>query len=385
MHPRTAPARPPPSTPGCWPSSPRRSRAPARWSGSADRRRGRGDRPHGHLHRRRRHLPRLGCRAAGLEPCTVGDRAPAAGSTFTVASIARVRRHVDGGAALGRLGAGHAGAPAIGRRSRRHRRGGEPARARLRRTGQLDFAIDTGRAWEFPDAASAARFLHGRRGPACRRRGGSATSARCEPAGRRGRTSAASRFAGVEATAEGAPARARPRADDALHARASGDEREGLAPGRRRRRRAVARRGDDRVHARAHDVREIALPDRRSGAAAGQVIESSRGSTCAIRATGRRRRAAARPAPGAARRAGRPRSSATHRPAGDGRARGLRGPRRLLVFALGVKLVAELGLEAQGRRRRAAARRGQRLDARFARALASRTASRNREPPRGTS
>ena len=66
---------------------------------------------------------------------------------------------MDGGDALGRLRAGHEGAPEIGRRFRRHGRGGEPARARLRRRGKVDFAIDTGQAWEFPDAASAARFV----------------------------------------------------------------------------------------------------------------------------------------------------------------------------------------------------------------------------------
>ena len=116
---------------------------------------------------------------------------------------------------------------------------GEPARRRLRRSGH-------GRLHALqPGARGSSPTPRPRRGSSqadedARRRGGSATPARCSPP-RPARRLGGIMLAVLEATANAADgARVGPRADHALHARASWTPALRMAPGRRRR--APARR-----------------------------------------------------------------------------------------------------------------------------------------------
>jgi hypothetical protein len=99
-------------------------------------------------------------RAAGLAPCTVADSTRGEGLTFTVASLrfgaddrwTAARRsdgsviitHTDERKVGGKVGIGVEASP-LG------------VNAEL--SGNVDYALTSGRAWEFPDAPSAARFL----------------------------------------------------------------------------------------------------------------------------------------------------------------------------------------------------------------------------------
>ena len=98
--------------------------------------------------------------AAGLAPCTLDDHTRGEGLTFTVASLrfgaddawTAARRsdgtvvitHADERKVGGKIGVGVEASP-LG------------VNAEL--SGKLDYALTSGRAWEFRDAASAARFL----------------------------------------------------------------------------------------------------------------------------------------------------------------------------------------------------------------------------------
>jgi Flp pilus assembly pilin Flp len=98
--------------------------------------------------------------AAGLSPCTVAEHTRGEGLTFTVASVrlgaddgwTAARRsdgsvlitHTEGRKVGGKVGVGVEASP-LG--------------LDVGVDGKLDYALGSGRAWEFPDAASAVRFL----------------------------------------------------------------------------------------------------------------------------------------------------------------------------------------------------------------------------------
>jgi hypothetical protein len=101
-------------------------------------------------------------RAAGLQPCTVGDRSEGGGTTVSV-GVFRL------GGADGLLVARRSDGSVVVTKSKEGR-GGIGAGAGLEATplgiqvgvwGSLDFVIGGGSAWEFPDAAAARRFLAG--------------------------------------------------------------------------------------------------------------------------------------------------------------------------------------------------------------------------------
>jgi hypothetical protein len=103
--------------------------------------------------------------AAGLAPCTLADHTRGEGLTFTVASLRfgaddrwTAARRSDGSVIIthaderklgGKVGIGAEASPL-----------GIDAEV----SGKLDYTLLSGRAWEFPDAASAVRFLRDREG-----------------------------------------------------------------------------------------------------------------------------------------------------------------------------------------------------------------------------
>jgi Flp pilus assembly pilin Flp len=98
--------------------------------------------------------------AAGLSPCTVSERTRGEGLTFTVASL---RLGADDGWTAARRSDGSV----LITHAERREVGGSvgigveasPLGLELGVDGKLDYALGSGRAWEFPDAASAVRFL----------------------------------------------------------------------------------------------------------------------------------------------------------------------------------------------------------------------------------
>jgi hypothetical protein len=98
--------------------------------------------------------------AAGLQPCTVGERTRGAGATLTVASLRlgaggewTVASQSDGSVIVTRADERSVGAVAgVGIEA-------SPLGLELGVERTYTFAIGSGRAWEFPDAAAAARFL----------------------------------------------------------------------------------------------------------------------------------------------------------------------------------------------------------------------------------
>jgi hypothetical protein len=101
-------------------------------------------------------------RAAGLQPCTVGDRATGGGTTFAVglfriggAGGLLVAQRSDGSVVVTKSKQGRAGVGAgLGFEA-------TPLGIDVGAYGSLDFTISNGSAWEFPDAAAARRFLAG--------------------------------------------------------------------------------------------------------------------------------------------------------------------------------------------------------------------------------
>ena len=99
-------------------------------------------------------------RAAGLQPCTVGDRSRGGGTTFSV-GLLRI------GGADGLLVARRSDGSVVVTKSKEARRGlgagagveASPLGVDVGVAGALDFTITSGAAWEFPDAAAAARFI----------------------------------------------------------------------------------------------------------------------------------------------------------------------------------------------------------------------------------
>jgi hypothetical protein len=98
--------------------------------------------------------------AAGLGPCTVGERAHGGGATLTLASVRlgsddvwTVARRSDGSVLVTRTREGSVGVGAgVGVEA-------SPFALELGVEGNYDFTLASGRAWELPDAAAAARFL----------------------------------------------------------------------------------------------------------------------------------------------------------------------------------------------------------------------------------
>jgi hypothetical protein len=104
-------------------------------------------------------------RAAGLQPCTVDDHTRGEGLALTVASVRfgaddrwTAARRSDGSVVIThsderRLG----GKVGIGAEA-------SPLGITAELTGKVDYALTSGRAWEFRDAAAAVRFLRDREG-----------------------------------------------------------------------------------------------------------------------------------------------------------------------------------------------------------------------------
>ena len=199
-------------------------------------------------------------RPPGLAPCTVGERALGNGLVLTIGSIRFGSRREwtaamrSDGSVLVTKARRRSGGGLVG-----HGRGGEPARARVRRSGQARLR-DRHRAGVGVPGRRLRRALHDeqRRGLGSRRRGGSAR----RPGTERGRAGEGRRHHAHRRRGNGRGRRRRshrPRAHDALHPCAAGLERQGLAP-RRRRERERARRarridGD-------HERRAMAARDR---------------------------------------------------------------------------------------------------------------------------
>jgi hypothetical protein len=101
-------------------------------------------------------------RAAGLRPCTLADRAQGGGTTFSVGFVRiggenglLVARRSDGSVMVTKsIGARRGVGAGVGIEA-------TPLGVDVGVYGSLDFTITSGVAWEFPDAATAARFLAG--------------------------------------------------------------------------------------------------------------------------------------------------------------------------------------------------------------------------------
>jgi hypothetical protein len=101
-------------------------------------------------------------RAAGLQPCTVGDRSQGGGTTFSVgwlrvggADGLLIAQRSDGSVVVTKSKQGRAGVGAgLGFEA-------TPLGIDVGVYGSIDFTIAGGSAWEFPDAAAARRFLAG--------------------------------------------------------------------------------------------------------------------------------------------------------------------------------------------------------------------------------
>jgi hypothetical protein len=99
-------------------------------------------------------------RAAGLQPCTIGDHSEGGGTTLSVgwlrvggADGLLVAQRSDGSVVITKSKESRAGAGAgVGFEA-------TPLGVDVGVYGALDFTITHGAAWEFPDAASAARFI----------------------------------------------------------------------------------------------------------------------------------------------------------------------------------------------------------------------------------
>jgi len=213
--------------------------------------------------------------AAGLEPCTTGERALGGGFTLTVASI--------------RLGSGEEWTAAtrsdgsvLVTRSRRRSGGGavgvgvqaSPLGLEFGVKGKLDFTVDAGSAWEFPDAASAVRFLKARdedRVPPTWRFG----EAGALLTGTAGAKVGGATLTGVEATAEAAAGARVGHGHKTLYVRAKLDSRAtAWMPGDRRTAYGPST-GDvmTEITSDAHGVREIAFRTARRGPRPGQLTE----------------------------------------------------------------------------------------------------------------
>lgn len=213
--------------------------------------------------------------AAGLEPCTVGERALGGGLTVTVASI-RIGSGEEWTAATRSDGS------VLVTKARRRSGGGvvgvgvqaSPVGVEFGVTGKLDFAIDTGRAWEFPDAASAARFLTNHdedRVPPTWRFGEAGPVLTGIAAARVG----GARLTGVEATAEAAAGARVGRGRTTLYVRAKLDSSaSALLPGDRRRAHGPST-GDvmTEITSDAGGPREIAFRTAKRGPRPGQLTE----------------------------------------------------------------------------------------------------------------
>jgi Flp pilus assembly pilin Flp len=140
--------------------------------------------------------------AAGLSPCTVADSRKGSG---TVVSVGWLRL----GEAKGLTVATRSDGSVLITRTHERRGGGgagigvdvSPLGINLGADVSADFALTSGEAWEFPDAASAARFLAGRSDPPPAWRFGEAADILGAKAGAR---LGIVTLAGAEASAQGA-------------------------------------------------------------------------------------------------------------------------------------------------------------------------------------
>ena len=213
--------------------------------------------------------------AAGLEPCTVGERALGRELVVTVASL--------------RLGSGEVWTAAtrsdgsvVVTKARRRSGGGaigigveaSPLGLEFGVKGKLDYALDSGRAWEFPDAASAARFLADRdedRVPPSVRFGEAGAVLTGTAAVKVGGAT----LTGLEATAERASGARVGRGRTTLYVRAKLDSRAKLwIPGDSRSAYGPST-GDvmTEITSDAHGVREIAFRTAKRGPRPGQLTE----------------------------------------------------------------------------------------------------------------
>jgi hypothetical protein len=212
-------------------------------------------------------------RAAGLPPCTVGDRSQGGGTTFSVgwlriggADGLLVAQRSDGSVVVTKSKQGRAGVGAgIGFEA-------TPLGIDVGVYGSIDFTITGGAAWEFPDAATAGRFLAGARDVPPTWRFG-------ELGGELGGEVSAAlkgiRFAGVHAGAGVAAGARYGRGQTTLYMRGQLDTGADVwAPGSHAR---VAGPGSQvmiELTVEGDDVREIAFRSAAHGAGGGQVVDT---------------------------------------------------------------------------------------------------------------
>ncbi len=212
--------------------------------------------------------------AAGLEPCTVGERALGNGLVLTVGSI-RFGSDEQWTAAMRSDGS------VLVTKARRRSGGGlvgmgveaSPLGLDFGVRGKVDFAIDTGQAWEFPDAASAARFITNHdedRIPPTWRFGDAgpvlSVGARAKVGG--------ITVTGVEATAEGAAGARTGRGLTTLYIRARLDSSaKAWLPGAAANAKGPSRETITEITSDAHGVREIGFRTAQRGPRPGQVTE----------------------------------------------------------------------------------------------------------------
>ena len=139
--------------------------------------------------------------AAGLEPCTVAERSEGGGTTVSVAWL-----RIGGGDGL-TVATRSDGSVLVTKTEQRHGGAGaglgfeaSPLGVEFGVEGAVDFTLSSGAAWEFPDAAAAARFLAGADVPPTWRFGDAGSTVTVEAGAR----AAGIVLAGVKASASGA-------------------------------------------------------------------------------------------------------------------------------------------------------------------------------------
>jgi hypothetical protein len=212
-------------------------------------------------------------RAAGLQPCTVGDRAQGGGTTFSI-GLLRL------GGANGLLVARRSDGSVLVTRSAEARRGvgagvgleATPLGIDVGVAGSADFTITAGKAWEFPDAASAGRFFAGAEDVPPTWRFGELGG---ELGGEVGASLKGIRFAGVHASAGMAAGVRHGRGQTTLYMRGRLDTGANVwAPGSHS---AVTGPGGQvmiELTTEGDDVREIAFRTASRGAGTGQIVDT---------------------------------------------------------------------------------------------------------------
>jgi Flp pilus assembly pilin Flp len=214
--------------------------------------------------------------AAGLDPCTLDERSRGGGTTLTVASL-RVGGH-DGWTVAARSD-GTVLVTQTGRRSAGGAVGlgvsASPLGLRFGIEGKYDFTTGSGRAWELPDAAAAARLIaadDGDRPPPTWRFGEAGSVLAGEAAAKVGGAT----LTGIEATATAAAGARIGRGETTIYVRARLDSGASVwVPGDERRVRGPST-GDviAEITRDADGLREIAFRTAERGGGAGRIVET---------------------------------------------------------------------------------------------------------------